>query len=108
MIVTEEKRYSATLTAGSLKVPESRIVADLLLRGLSKKEWDEVLYSQNILQARNPATARRLALLIRGQTLPHEAKTCGNWCEMDAASLQRRLASLQLLNIARYWEISWI
>jgi hypothetical protein len=67
MLVTEEKRYRANLTVGSLKVPESRIVADLLLRGISKKEWDEVLYSQNILQARNPATARRLALLIRAR-----------------------------------------
>jgi len=29
-------RYHADLTAGSLKVPESRVVADLLLRGVDE------------------------------------------------------------------------
>jgi len=67
MLMTEEKRYSATLTAGSLKVLESRMVADLLLQGSRGKEWDDALYSQNILQARNPETARRLTRLIRAR-----------------------------------------
>lgn len=65
MVGTEEKRYSANLTAGSLKVTESRIVADLLLREISEEEWEKALYSQNILQARNPETTRRLARLLR-------------------------------------------
>lgn len=67
MIKTEEKRYLANLTAGSLKVSESRIVADLLLQGSDEEEWEKALYSQNILQARNPETARRLARLIRAR-----------------------------------------
>ncbi|MDA0737481.1 MAG: DUF1819 family protein [Nitrospirae bacterium] len=67
MIGTEEKRYSADLTAGSLKVPESRMMADLLLQGIGEKEWDDALYSQNILQTRNPETARRLGRLIRAR-----------------------------------------
>ncbi len=67
MLALDEKQYSANLTAGSLKVPESRIMADLLLQGIGEKEWDDALYSQNILQARNPETSRRLARLIRAR-----------------------------------------
>jgi hypothetical protein len=56
-------RYKADLTAGSLKIPESRIIADLLLRGVAHQQWRDVLIKQNILQVRNPATAIRLALM---------------------------------------------
>ena len=60
-------RYRADITAGALKVPESRRVADLLLRGVDKTGWAKALYDQNVLQARSPETAERLALLIRGR-----------------------------------------
>jgi hypothetical protein len=60
-------RYRADITAGSLKVPESRIIADLLLRGLDETGWREALYDQNVLQTRNLRTAERLALLLRGR-----------------------------------------
>jgi hypothetical protein len=60
-------RYQADITAGALKVTESRRIADLLLQGTSETGWKEALYDQNILQTRNPATARRLALLLRGR-----------------------------------------
>lgn len=59
--------YRADITAGALKVPESRRMADLLLQGAEETSWKEALYDQNILQTRNPATARRLALLLRGR-----------------------------------------
>ena len=58
-------RYHADLTAGSLKVPESRVVADLLLRGVDEQAWKDAIVTQNLLQARNPATAIRVARLIR-------------------------------------------
>jgi hypothetical protein len=58
-------RYHADLTAGSLKVAESRVVADLLLRGADEQGWKDAIVSQNLLQARNPATAIRLGRLIR-------------------------------------------
>ncbi len=60
-------RYRADITAGSLKVPESRIIADLLLQGLDEPGWKEALYDQNVLQSRSPETARRLVLLLRGR-----------------------------------------
>jgi hypothetical protein len=60
-------RYKADITAGSLKVSESRIIADLLLRGIGQGEWDEAILDKNVLQARSPETARRLTRLIRGR-----------------------------------------
>ncbi len=58
-------RYKADITAGSLKVYESRIIADLLIRDRGQKEWDIALYQDNVLQTRNPATTRRVARLLR-------------------------------------------
>ena len=58
-------RYRADITAGSLKVPESRVVADLLLRGVSAQAWGDAVRKQNLLQTRNPATAVRVGRLIR-------------------------------------------
>jgi len=60
-------RYKADITAGSLKVPESRVIADLLLRGVNGREWDAAILDQNVLQARTLDTAKRLARLIRGR-----------------------------------------
>lgn len=58
-------RYSADITAGSLKLTESRIVADLLLRGVDSLGWKQAIIKDNILQSRTPATAIRLSRLIR-------------------------------------------
>jgi hypothetical protein len=60
-------RYRADITAGSLKVPESRIITDLLLQGVNETGWKEALYAQNVLQTRNPKTTKRLVLLLRGR-----------------------------------------
>ena len=67
MIEVVEKRYKADITAGALKVPESRIIAGLLLRSFDAAGWNEAIVKQNILQARSPKTAKRLNLLIRGR-----------------------------------------
>lgn len=58
-------RYRADITAGSLKVAESRVVADLLFRGVDAPGWKDAVVTQNLLQTRNPATAERLGRLIR-------------------------------------------
>ena len=53
-------RYRADITAGALKVPESRIIADLLLRRLDETGWKEALYDQRMcsrLGARRPLHA---------------------------------------------------
>jgi hypothetical protein len=38
-------RYHADITAGSLKVPESRIIADPLLRDCDQEAWSAALYA---------------------------------------------------------------
>jgi hypothetical protein len=59
--------YRADITAGALKLPESRVIADLLLRQIDAEGWKDAIVTENVLQARNPATARRLTNLIRGR-----------------------------------------
>jgi len=60
-------RYRTELTAGSLKVPESRVIAGLLLRGVNNEGWKTALYADNVLQARSPMTAKRLTTLLRAR-----------------------------------------
>ena len=59
--------YRADITAGSLKLKESRVIAGLLMQKPSESEWKAALGKQNLLQVKNPATAVRLARLIRGR-----------------------------------------
>jgi hypothetical protein len=68
-VMTEmaEVQYKADITAGALKVPESRVSAGLLLRGVGQQGWNEAIVNKNVLQARRPKTAKRLTLLIRGR-----------------------------------------
>lgn len=67
MIELAEMRYKADIAAGALKVPESRVIADLLLREVNAEGWKGAIVEQNILQARCPATATRFARLVRGR-----------------------------------------
>lgn len=62
-----EMRYKADITAGALKLPESRLIADLLLRKVDADGWKDAIVKRNVLQARSPATASRLTKLIRGR-----------------------------------------
>ncbi len=66
-------RYKADITAGSLKVTESRVIAGLLLRDVSGKQWRKALYEDNVLQTRSLKTAKRLSVLIRGRLALVEA-----------------------------------
>ncbi|RYD14907.1 MAG: DUF1819 family protein [Lysobacteraceae bacterium] len=46
-------------------LPESRIVARLLMAGAKDAEWDKAIRTDNLLQKSSPATAIRQARLIR-------------------------------------------
>jgi len=59
------KQYQADLSAGSLMLPESRVVAGLLLKGADGVAWDKAVRIENVLQKSSPATAVRQARLIR-------------------------------------------
>jgi hypothetical protein len=59
--------YTATLTTGSLKPRESRIVAGLLLDGVSNAAWKSAIEHQNVLQSRAPGSSVVLARLLRAR-----------------------------------------
>lgn len=57
-------RYNAEISAGSLLPLESRRVATLLLSNPDLAEWQHAIETENILQKKTPATARRQARLL--------------------------------------------
>ena len=69
-----QKTYNAELTGGSLLLRESREIVKLLLREPDAKEWHRALVVENILQKISPATAKRMASLIkkRLELMPRE------------------------------------
>jgi len=56
--------YKANITAGALLVPESRKIADLMLRDVSADEWTQAIEEENILQKLSVSSAKRTAGLI--------------------------------------------
>ena len=57
--------YRADITAGSLKVRETRVIAGLMLKDLDNKQWKTEIFDQNVLQVNNAETSRRYVRLIR-------------------------------------------
>jgi hypothetical protein len=86
--------YAADMAAGSLMLPESRRIASLLLTHPSDAAWAAALSGENLLQ-KKPATARRLARLIRNrlETLDEEGM-------LMVADAQAELAGQVLLAAA--------
>jgi len=60
-----EFSYDSDLIGGSLLVREARIIADLLLSKANDAEWKRVIQTENRLQKRSPATAKRQASALR-------------------------------------------
>jgi hypothetical protein len=58
-------RYNAEISAGSLFPLESRRIATLLLSDPAPAAWQHAIETENILQKKTPATARRQARLLR-------------------------------------------
>jgi len=62
--------YSATISSTPLRLRESRIVADLVLRGVSEEGWSEAVYEQNVLQVDSAVAVRRSAKILRARLEP--------------------------------------
>lgn len=60
-----EFSYDSDLIGGSLLVRESRVIAELLLLNADEEEWRQVIQTQNSLQKRSLATAKRQAGALR-------------------------------------------
>jgi hypothetical protein len=69
--------YNAEITAGSLLLKESRVVAQLLLQGADNTAWQRAIVVDNVLQKTSPASAKRMATLIRKrlELMPRELWT---------------------------------
>ena len=59
--------YKANITVGRLFVPESRIIADLMLKGTSAEEWKKAVEVDNILQKLSVESTKRIATFIRAR-----------------------------------------
>lgn len=59
--------YQANFTKCSLIVPESRIIAGLLLQGIEGSDWDKQVRDLNVLQKRTAKTADSYATLARSR-----------------------------------------
>lgn len=59
--------YKADIAGGSLKLYESRIIASLLLQGVTATQWRHAIEIENVLQKTSQATAKRQASLIRAR-----------------------------------------
>lgn len=60
-------RYIANITAGALLVPESKKIADLMLKNVSKEEWKEKIEEENILQRLSLSSSKRIAAFIKSR-----------------------------------------
>ena len=67
IIQRQSRIYSASITKGSLKLRESRILVSLLIRGAVDVEWSKAVEQENILQARSVSTAVSLAGFLRAR-----------------------------------------
>ena len=62
--------YTATITSASLRLRESRIIADLLLQSVDNAAWKEAIIEQNILQMGSVESIKRISRLLRTRLEP--------------------------------------
>jgi len=62
--------YTATITSASLRLRESRIIADLLLQGVSDEDWKQAIIEENVLQMDSIESIKRISRLLRARLKP--------------------------------------
>lgn len=62
--------YTATITTASLRLRESRIIADLLLQAVNDEAWNEAIVEQNMLQMDSVESIKRISRLLRARLAP--------------------------------------
>ena len=62
--------YTATITSASLRLRDSRIVADLLLRGVDDEAWKTAILEENVLQMGSLETMKKISRLLRTRLEP--------------------------------------
>lgn len=99
-------KYDSDLIGGSLQVRESRVVAELLLKGVEQEEWTRAIQDENRLQKKTPATARRLGRALKQRLENVEAPFWQALCDGDdelatqvafVATLERNLLLVEFM-----------
>lgn len=62
--------YSATITSASLRLRESRVLAELLLSRPSASEWNDALYEKNVLQMGSIKSIKNISRLLKARLEP--------------------------------------
>lgn len=62
--------YTATISSTPLRLRETRIVAGLLLQGLSEAAWKEAILEKNVLQVDSPIGVIRSSNILRARLEP--------------------------------------
>lgn len=62
--------YTATISSTPLRLRESRIVAELLLQGVSDKAWTEAIVENNVLQMASQIAVVRKSGILRARLEP--------------------------------------
>lgn len=62
--------YTATITNASLRLRESRTIADLLLQGLSAQQWKRAITEENVLQLKSAESIRQVSRMLRARLEP--------------------------------------
>ena len=62
--------YTATISSTPLRMRETRIVADLLLQGMSDEAWKKAIVEQNVLQVASTVGVIRSSNILRARLEP--------------------------------------
>lgn len=62
--------YTATITSASLRLRESRIIADLLLKAVDDELWNQAIFQENRLQIKSTVSIPRISRLLRARLEP--------------------------------------
>ena len=84
-------RYNAEISGGSLLPLESRRIATLLLSDPAPSVWQHAIETENILQKKTPATARRQATLLRRRLTTLDAQAWKMMAERESEVVNQLL-----------------
>ncbi len=91
--MTQDTVYSASITAGSLLIHESKKIASILMTGLSPGEVMKQVAQENLLQKRSPRSSRKQCSLILNRLTSMQPDILKLICEGDyLLSVQSLLA----------------
>lgn len=93
-----KSKYSADMTAGSLLLYETRIVAELLLEGKGVDQIKSLVEKQNILQKRSLEASKRVFSLIRNRLSSFDDEFYRLICYSDSETSKQAVLVATLSN----------